>query len=155
MLLRPVSAPLALLATVFNVVQTAILGINKLWLVAPLLVIDRADTRLAETVYMAVQLHAYGFAIGLVFFGMTCIIRGRLIARSAFLPKPLGHMLVGAGVCYLLNSFALVLSPAVAQAAFPWILLPAFVGELALAGWLLVKGVDRSRWHGQASNSPP
>jgi hypothetical protein len=52
-----------------------------------------------------------------------------------------------AGVCYVTNSFALVLNPPLASALFPFILLPPFVAELSLALWLLVKGVDVTKWH--------
>jgi hypothetical protein len=40
-------------------------------------------------------------------------------------------------VSYLINSFALLLSPSLAAILFPAVLLPAFVGELLLTLWLL------------------
>jgi hypothetical protein len=60
----------------------------------------------------------------------------------------LGALQLAAGVCYLVNSLALLLKPALADALVPWILLPAFVGELGTALWLLIKGVDMRRWAG-------
>src|SRR4030095_5432341 len=51
-----------------------------------------------------------------------------------------------AGVCYLVNSFALLIAPSLARALFPAILLPPFIGESALCLWLLFKGVDVPRW---------
>jgi len=57
-----------------------------------------------------------------------------------------------AGVCYLTNSFALLLAPKVANALFPAILVPAFIGELSLCLWLLVKGVNVARWEERASH---
>lgn len=51
-----------------------------------------------------------------------------------------------AGLCYLTNSFALLLAPDFANRIFPAILLPAFIGELSLCLWLLVKGVDVPKW---------
>lgn len=50
------------------------------------------------------------------------------------------------GLCYLVNSLAVILSPAASSILFPAILHPAFVGELSLALWLTVKGVHVSRW---------
>lgn len=47
---------------------------------------------------------------------MTCVVRGPMICRSGYPPKLLG------------------------------VLLPAFVGELALCLWLLLRGVDLPRW---------
>jgi hypothetical protein len=52
-----------------------------------------------------------------------------------------------AGVSYIINSFVLILSPELAPRLFPAILLPPFVAELSTALWLLVKGVNLSKWH--------
>lgn len=76
--------------------------------------------------------------LGLVFFGMTCLVRGALIVKSGYVPRLLGLLLFAAGGSYLLNSFALLLSPPLAAKLFPAVLLPALVGELALCVWLLV-----------------
>lgn len=48
--------------------------------------------------------------------------------------------------CYLVNSFALLLAPSFAAAIFPAVLMPAFVGELALTLWLIVTGVNMEQW---------
>jgi uncharacterized membrane protein HdeD (DUF308 family) len=96
--------------------------------------------------YLAIRVHGHGFGVGLIFFGVACLIYGYLIRRSGFLPALIGWMLQIAGVCYLVNSFALLLSPPVQDRLFPWVLLPCLVAELAFALWLLVKGVDVVRW---------
>jgi Domain of unknown function (DUF4386) len=54
-----------------------------------------------------------------------------------------------AGVCYVINSFALILSPPLANRLFPAILLPALIAELSLALWLLVRGVRAEKWDQQ------
>ena len=64
-----------------------------------------------------------------------------LIYRPRFLPRALGVMMVIAGVCYLINSFALFLAPPRVSLLFPWILMPCLVAELSLALWLPVKGI--------------
>ncbi len=160
LLLKPVSQPLALLATVLNIVQTCVLVANKLTLVVPLLVLDvmtasasqlsdAVYSNLVATAFMATKLHGHGFAVGLVFFGFASLVRGHLIFKSGFLPKPLGVMMALAGGCYLANSFALLLMPSLATAIFPAVLFPAFMGELALCLWLSVKGIDGDRWRHQ------
>lgn len=143
LLLRPVSHPLALLATVFNVVQTSTLVINKLSLLSALSLVEASARTPAAfdaraLAFQAIDLHGHGFALGLVFFGMTCLVRGYLIVKSRYVPRLLGLLLVAAGGSYLLNSFALLLSPPLAAKLFPAVLLPAFVGELALTVWLLL-----------------
>ena len=66
---------------------------------------------------------------------------GVLIWRSRLIPRVIGAMMMVAGVCYLVNSVALILSPGLSNLLVPWILLPCFLGELSLALWLVVKGV--------------
>jgi hypothetical protein len=151
LLLRPVSPGLALLSAVFNVVQTAVLAANKLTLLAPVFLLERSANALPAEVaqglaYVAIEAHGYGFGIGLVFFGFACLVRGILIFRSGYLPKALGVLLFLAGLGYLINSFALLLAPALADAMFPAVLVPAFVAELSLALWLVVKGINLERW---------
>jgi hypothetical protein len=154
-LLRPVSKDLSLLAAFFNLVQTAILGANKLNLVTVLLLLRGADYKVFEPhqlqalASLSLALHEYGFGIGLIFFGVRCLVVGYLISRSGYFPKSLGVLQVIAGLCYLINSLALLLAPALANKMFPAILLPAFIGELAMGLWLLVKGVNVPRWDEQ------
>lgn len=158
LLLRPVSPGLAMLATGLNLIQTAVLVANKLNLLLPLYVLDGGAAIEAFTpaqaqglAYLGIKAHGYGFGIGLVFFGVACLVRGHLLWRCGYLPKTLGALIAVAGGCYLVNSAALLLAPALADRLFPAILMPALVGELALALWLLVRGVDGERWRRAAS----
>jgi hypothetical protein len=82
-----------------------------------------------------------------------CLVLGHLIIRSGYLPKVLGILMQIAGVCYLVNSFALLLSPALANLLFPAILGPAFIAELSLCLWLLVKGVNIPQWEARQALS--
>jgi hypothetical protein len=95
---------------------------------------------------LALGLHGEGYAISLVFFGFACLSLGYLVFRSTFLPRVIGVLLAVAGVCYLVSSFAHFLAPAVGAKLFPVLFAPVFVAELSLTLWLLVKGVDASRW---------
>jgi len=153
LLLKPVSQGLALLATCINLVQTAVLAANKLNLLVPVFLLGNGahlqaftPEQLHALSYLAIKAHGYGFGIGLIFFGIACLVRGWLIHRCGYLPRFLGVLLALAGLCYLVNSFALLLAPALADAMFPFILMPALVGELALCLWLIVKGVDTTQW---------
>jgi hypothetical protein len=152
-LLKPVNKNLAMLNLLFNMIQTAVLVVNKLTLLVPLFLLGDADYlkavdphQLQVLSYMFIKLHGYGFGVGLIFFGLVCLVEGRLIFKSGFLPKTLGLLLQLAGVCYLTNSFAMLLAPTLANALFPFVLMPPLVAEVALALWLVVKGVDVSRW---------
>jgi hypothetical protein len=157
-LLRPVSQSLALLATLINLVQTAVLATNKLILVVPLLLLGPSASLTAFTSgqlqalsMLALQLHSYGLGVGLIFFGFACLVHGWLIVKCGYIPPVLGLGLVVAGLSYLVNSLALLLAPPLAAALFPWILLPALVGESALCLWLIVKGVELDQWNRRAA----
>ncbi len=159
LLLRPAGVPLALTATVANLVQTAVLAINKLNLLVPLFLQENVDYLRTFTAgqldtlgYLAIKAHGFGFAIGLVFFGVACLARGVLIYRCGYLPRVLGLLIAVAGASYLLNSAALVLAPGFAAAIFPAILVPAFLGELSLCLWLIFKGVDTQQWAKRVSS---
>jgi hypothetical protein len=100
--------------------------------------------------YLSLRLHGYGFAIGLIFFGFTIVLLGYLIYRSGYLPRIIGVLLVIGGLGYLTNSFAQILGPALAASLLPWDLLPASLGELGLALWLTVKGINVQKWKERA-----
>jgi len=153
LLLKPVNKNLALLALLFNLVQTAVLVANKLNLVVALFPLGDAGylkafdpQQLYTLTYLSIKSHGYGFGIGLIFFGFTCLIAGYLIFKSGYLPKAIGILMQLAGTCYLVNSFALILSPSLADKLFPVILIPPFIAELSFCLWLLFKGVKLSAW---------
>jgi len=156
-LLRPVSRDLALLAVFINLISIGIEAATTMRLLEALFPLGNAGYLKAftpEQLYAMTSLsrksHGYGFGVSLLFFGCFCLIIGYLIFKSGYFPKTIGLLMQIAGVCYLTNSFALVLSPALANRLFPGILLPAFIGELSLCLWLLVKGVNRPKWEAKA-----
>ena len=159
-LLRPVSRELALLAMVFNLVSIAVEADSALHLVATLFPLGNANylkaldpNQLQAMAYFSIRSHENGFGVALIFFGCVCLVDGYLIFRSVYLPRVIGVLMQIAGLCYLTNSFALILSPSLAHRLFPAILLPAFVGEASLCLWLLVKGVNAPRWKERASKT--
>ena len=156
-LFKPVNRHLTLLAILFNVVQTAVLVATKMNLFMPLFLLGGAPylgafepAQLQAFSYLSLKMDNYGFGVGLIFFGFECLVLGYLIFRSGFLPRFLGVFMEIVGICYLVNSFALILSPAFAGAISPAILIPCFIGESSLCLWLIVKGVDVSQWREKA-----
>jgi len=160
-LLRPVNRDLSLLAALFGMLQTAILCANKLNLVTVLLLLGGANylkafdpNQLHALASLSLALHEYGFGIGLIFFGVSCLVTGYLMFRSSYFPRTLGVLQIIAGLCYLINSSAQLLRPSLADKMVPAILLPAFIGELSTCVWLIVKGVDVPKWHKQVGIGP-
>ena len=147
-LLRPVSKTLSLVAASFRLAMAAISGINLLNHFAPLLILSGADyftvfeeNQLNALVMLFLKMHAYGYHISLTFFGLHCLVLGYLLFKSDYFPKILGVLIIIASLCYLINSLSSTLVPDFAKGLFPFILLPAFVAELSLCLWLIIKGV--------------
>ena len=152
-LLRPVNANLALLAAFFRFAE-AIIGTTIVTLhAAPIVLLNGSayfkslDAQTLQSLaILAIKLYDYGFGIALVSFGFHCLLLGYLIYRSTYLPKTLGALLAIAGVCYVLNSFALVVAPAAANYTFIAMLISGFPAELGLCLWLIVFGVNVTKW---------
>lgn len=152
-LLRPVNKYLALLAVLFNLIQTAVLVANKISLLMPLFLLGDADylkalepNQLHTLAYLSIKLHGYGFSVGLIFFGFACLLYGHLISKSGYLPRFLGVLMQIAGLAYLTNSFALLVAPTFEAMISPGILIPALIAELSLCLWLIVKGINVQKW---------
>ncbi|SHM00541.1 DUF4386 domain-containing protein [Flavobacterium chilense] len=149
-LLKPVNKKLALLNLSFNLIQTAVLVANKLNLLAALFFLGDAEylksfspDQLHTLSYLSIKLHDFGFGVGLIFFGFVCLLEGYMIFKSGYFPKAIGVLMTIAGICYLFNSFALILVPQLSSIV---ILMPCLIAELSLSLWLVFKGVNLSVW---------
>lgn len=150
-LLRPAGRVEALTAAFFRLAYAAAMTVNAAFLLGPLL-LDSASPRSASEVSQvqsltmySLHLHAAGFDVALVLFGVHLVLVGIIIARSGLLPKSLGAALAIAGVCYMANSFIGFLAPSLVSRLFPWLLLPGFLSEAALTLWLLTVGINQER----------
>lgn len=139
---------LVTLALLFVLIANAVFASNILNQLHPLLIFGNTNflesfqpNQLAVLSIMALKIQTQGYAIGLVFFGIYCIIIGYLIFRTNYIPKLLGILYALAGVSYILNSFVMFLSSGFDNPLFPYDLFPAFIGEFSVTMWLLIKGV--------------
>jgi hypothetical protein len=149
---REVSRSLALLAAFFRLVHAAIVGVNLLNTYVPLLLLGGADylgafgaDQLQALALLFLDAHSYGYVIGLVFFAFHCLVLGVLVLRSRYVPRILGVLLLVAAAGYLIDSFSRTLLTNYADYETVLaivVFVPAFIGELSFALWLLVKGVD-------------
>jgi hypothetical protein len=151
-LLKPVSKNLSLLAAFFNLVSIGIEAISGVGLFAAsffyggtayLKAFD--PNQLNTLAYLSLKSYDYGFGISLLFFGCCLFFYGYLMYNSGYFPKTIGVLLIVASMSYLINSLVLFIAPALAGKIFP-ILVLAFIGELSLCLWLIVKGVDLPKW---------
>jgi hypothetical protein len=147
-LLKAVQPRIAALALLFICVAATLEAVNLTNYVAPLITFTTPEYASAfdpaarqAIVRGAMRMFGYLFSVDLVFFGVFCVLTGWLILRSRFLPAFLGVFMMVAGAIYEFNSFRLFLAWPLPDV--PWVTL---VAELSLAAWLLVFGVDETKW---------
>ena len=159
-LLKPVNRSLSLMAAFFSLTGCAIWGLGCVFDVG-IFVVLRSEQYLAvfkpeqlqAIALIFLKLNGEAFGIGMVFFGVYCLLIGYLILKSHFLPRILGLLVVCAGLGHLVSMFATFLAPVATAFMFPYIMLPGLVGELSLALWLLVFGVSNAKWNEQAATA--
>jgi hypothetical protein len=149
-LLKPVNRDLALLSALFGLVSTTLFAVTKMfYFAAPTFV--RGSKYL--TAFAPDQLDAfarlflslYGILSGLtmLFYGIPWIIRGYLTFRSDYLPRLLGLLMIVAGIGFVAKTVTYVLVPAYSS---DLLLAPMFFNALAVAIWMLVRGVNPDKW---------
>lgn len=148
LLLRKTDFNIALLATAFRLVQSAVLGGNLLNLFSPLLLVSGApemDTAqfelLSSAVIQQIQLFDYGYLISGVFFACNCLLMGYLLLKSDYFPGIWGIFLFVAGMAYLINCLTHFLLPAWAELTQLLVLVSAVFAELGFCLYLLLRGI--------------
>lgn len=144
LLLERVSRAQSLLAAVFRMVYTVVLGALVVHLfVARSLLTGRPGDGLAEAqATAALETFSAGFLVALVFFGVHLVLLGVLLYRSRYVPRVLGALLVAAGFGYVVDSLASLMVEGYGGLVAAILLTPAVLGEIGLALWLLVRGVS-------------
>jgi hypothetical protein len=146
-LFRPVNPGLALLAAFFSLVGCTVQIVGELLRLAPSVVLGNPQLasafgaqQLQAAVLLSVILYKSVFYISFVLFGCFELVTGFLILRSTFLPRWLGWWWIAGGI----GGLTFLWSP-LATSIWP-LVLAAGAGEFVLPVWLLVKGVDNSKW---------
>jgi hypothetical protein len=160
-LFRPVSKVVALVAMCFRLAQSAVLALNLLHYHAAMLLLNGpgysetlGTSQLNALISFFLDLHAHGYDLGLILFGLHCLLLGYLVFKSGYMPRILGVLVVAAGVVYLIGSYTRFLAPGYVAAVSP-IYIVAIVSEVSLCLWLLVKGVNVRRWEEMTVALPP
>ena len=146
-LFRPVNPILALLAAFFSLVGCTVQIVGELLRLAPSVVLANPQLahafgaqQLQAAALLSVTLYKSVFYIAFVLFACFELVTGFLILRSTFLPRWLGWWWIAGGI----GGLTFLWSP-LATSIWP-LLLAAGAGEFVLPVWLLVKGVDISKW---------
>lgn len=155
---KRVNKNLSLLALIFSILGSAVMAVNLLNQLAPLLLLHKAvylkaftPEQLQTLSLFFLNLQSQGYGISLLLFAFYFPIIGYLVYKSTFLPRILGVIYTLAGIGYLSNSLAMFLFPPLLALLFPYSLLPAFIGESSMSLWMIVKGVNIQKWREKAS----
>ncbi|WP_422858609.1 DUF4386 domain-containing protein [Flagellimonas sp. S174] len=153
-LLKTFNKTLAVLAMTFRLAVVAVSSVNVLNMLSVLLLVSGSEylksfsvEQIESLVLFFFKLHSYGYDVVLTLFSAHCLIIGALFAKSRIIPSVFGIAFLITACCYFIFGFSSFLLPEVSQSLFPIILLPPLITELALALWLLVKGVSQSKYN--------
>ena len=153
-LFRPIHSVAAGSIAAFGLVNAVVILVATACSATALEVALRADATSTGDVLLLYDLNAAAFSLAGLFFGLWLIPMGWLAGRSGYMPRPLGWLLIGGGVGYLVSVFVAALAPHDPGLVYA-LTVPATIGELWMVGYLLTKGVaDRSSAAGRATTSP-
>jgi hypothetical protein len=154
-LLEPVSRTVAMAAAAFRLAYAAIAGANVILHFAPLLALTGEPALAPIAAVTLTRLHLLGFDVALAFFGVHVALLGYLVFRSSYLPRVLGLLLLLGGVAYMANSVISLVMPGALSDVALILLAPAGLGEIAIALWLLVAGVNARKWQAMDADMRP
>ncbi|WP_299452825.1 DUF4386 domain-containing protein [uncultured Microscilla sp.] len=147
-LFKSLSKSLSLLFLLLVVISTAILCLNMLNHLAPLLMLTKGNYMAAfsgsqgeEQVLFFLDMHKNGYMIAQIFYGAWLFPLGYLTYKSSYFPKVLGILLMLGAVSYLTDFFIYFLLPNNYRTLSPIITLPVDIAEFSMCLWLLIKGV--------------
>ncbi len=154
-LLRPVDRYWSLVMISFALVSIAVGMVSLLFQYASPLLLSGSDY---SAVFTPDQWHAQvQFFIDLQtmvdrasqILSVWLVPLGYLVYKSGFLPRVLGVLVVIAGIGYVADLVVFLLLPDLDVQIAGY----AFIAEVPLLLWLLVKGVDVERWRSRAAAS--
>ena len=145
-LLKGVNQRHALIMVVLIVVSIPIAFLNELNAVAALILVRGANflslfekPQRDALVMLFLNLHAHGFDVAGIFWGLWLFPLGLLVYRSGFLPRILGLWLMAGCFAWLVNTFTSLVLPQYEHTVSRW-MMPLTVGELVFLMWLLIVG---------------
>ncbi|HLL67563.1 MAG TPA: DUF4386 domain-containing protein [Micromonosporaceae bacterium] len=143
-LFRPVHPVAAGSIAAFGLVNAVVILMATAFSATALDVAIRADATSAGNALLLFDLNAAAINFAGLFFGLWLIPMGWLAGRSRYMPRPLGWILIGGGIGYVVSVLVASLAPNAPGATYA-LTVPATIGELWMVGYLLIKGVaDRS-----------
>lgn len=149
LVLKPVNRNLALLATFWRLIETAVLVVALLNDLAVLRLLSGADYlrvfepgRLDALARLSVAAHGAGYNLGLVFAGLGSTVFCYLWFKSKLVPKALAAWGVFSSLLLAICTFAFIPFPELAKVVTVGFYGgPIFLFELTLGLWLVFRGL--------------
>jgi uncharacterized protein DUF4386 len=152
-ILKPVNPGLALVGAIFRLVFALLWLLTTLNLLGALRLLGSASYLQAfeperlqamARLYLAANFDAY--YVGLPFFGLAATVIAYLFLKSNYIPKGLALFGVSSSAWCVLCAFVYLVFPGFAKPVNPyWFDSPMALFELALALWLLFKGLRSAK----------
>ncbi len=154
LLFKPVSHSLSLIAAFSRLSMTIIQSVNLLVGCIVLVLISGAgflaafdSNQLNSLIMLCLKTRDYGIYVWQIFFAFHLIFLGYLVFKSGYLPKLLGILLMLGCFGYLFDSIQhLLLDTRLIEVSAAVFLTIGVIGELSLALWLLIKGVNLNNY---------
>ena len=144
--LKPVNYRIAKWIVIFTLVLAPITLLNKLNIIAVLLITQKSeyfvifsDQDRKSLSYLFLNMHEYGIKIINIFFGLWLLPMGYLIIKSKYIPKIIGFLLLITCIGYLADfiTFFLFSEFKINISQYTWI------GEVYMVLWLILKGAKK------------
>jgi hypothetical protein len=151
-LFKRIDKDLARKMLIFVIVGVSIAFLNRIFQVGALIIINTGDylTVFSESQINAIamlflDLHKHGEMIASVFWGLWLLPLGLLIIKSNVMPRLLGSLMIGAGICYILTVFIFFFDINTLSTVEPFFSIIETLAEVTFIAWLLVKGVQEKK----------
>ena len=159
-LLAPVSRTVSLIAAFFSVAGCVIWMLALVGDASPFVFFADAHALSApgaETLqalaFGLLKLHSETLLLGMLCFGVHCLLMGCLIIRASFLPAFIGAILAVGGAGYAAAGLLHLLSPALSAQFAEVLFIPGELGEASMGLWLALVGVNAAKWKATAEQT--
>lgn len=159
LLLKSVRESVARLMMHFVVIGVAIMSLNMLNSIAPLVLLGGADylktfstAQLSSLTLFFMDMHEFGYILAAISYGTWLLPLGFLVYKSGIFPRNLGILLMAGSLGHLSQLFQVILAPGAEALSYPGLAL-ATVAEFSFCLWLLIKGAGESG-SGNGGNDP-
>lgn len=153
LLLKSVRESVARLMMYFVVIGVAIMCMNMLNSIAPLLLLSGAGylntfstAQLSSLTLFFMEMHEFGYTLAAISYGTWLLPLGFLVYKSGFFPRILGILLMAGSLGHLSQLFQVILAPDAEVLSYPGLAL-ATIAEFSFCLWLLIKGAGERTDH--------